>query len=173
MIDKPNASGGEGESEALTDMEISLARRNVDDAFDALDDASRASAKNLVESGVPKPAATKVASAIKRIGKCGDSAAMSGKCMTISRDLAKDLDGMRYIDDYGDTQEIKAFATQLWDVPDSIKGNPLADGHYVVKAVIDNETFWIDLTAAQFGAKGPMATAGNRVPTILNDFSEF
>lgn len=126
----------------------------------------------LVDYGLPATLADKLAQAAKKIeavsGSSMDPKAMRGKCMQISRKLADDIDGATYVDDYGDEQQVKAFATQLWDVPKSLSGDPMAPGHYVTVVDIDGERFFIDLTQAQFGARGPGISRGRSVPAILS-----
>jgi hypothetical protein len=148
-------AGGRGGRGARAPVRVPTYRKNPDAVFD-----------KLKEFGAPDAVAAKIAEVVEKVGTCTDAEAMTGKCMVISDRLARELDGMTYVDDYGDTQTVTAFSTQLWDVPKRLQNNALAHGHYVVKVESDSGVFWIDLTAAQFGAGGPGVVTGEEVPAV-------
>ncbi len=96
---------------------------------------------------------------IKAIGSTaiGSCDAMTGKCMTASRSLAQKLDGLKILDEDGDlSSTVEAYEIQLFDPPSKTARYEMSQGHYVVLVEAEG-TFWVvDLTAAQFGRKGPI-----------------
>jgi len=92
-----------------------------------------------------------------------DGRAVRSCCEDWSRRVAFALDGLRAteIDEDGDEVEIdraKAWYGLRWpdgDLPEGLSG-PLAVGHVVAYVSTYDGEWMIDLTAAQFGAAGPV-----------------
>ncbi len=92
-----------------------------------------------------------------------DGRTVRSTCEDWSRKVAFALDGLRAVEIDEDGDEVETDRAKAWwglrwpdgDLPEGLSG-PLAVGHVVAYVETYDGAYMIDLTAAQFGAPGPV-----------------